>query len=83
MFLFTFEFLGQVLDLTNSRCSLLWICSQIGPVITGQYTSSADKVVLSCNMSAPHAPIRGHKWMLGDKTLKAEEGNSDSFITYT
>ncbi|XP_052558581.1 basigin isoform X2 [Tympanuchus pallidicinctus] len=66
-----------------------WIRSQANvlvierPVITGQYASSADKVVLSCNMSAPHAPIRGHKWMLGDKTLKAEEGNSDSFITYT
>uniref|UniRef100_G1MVY0 Basigin (Ok blood group) n=1 Tax=Meleagris gallopavo TaxID=9103 RepID=G1MVY0_MELGA len=66
-----------------------WIRSQANvlvierPVITGQYTSSAGKVILSCNMSAPHVAIKGHKWMLGDKTLKAEEGNSDSFITYT
>ncbi|XP_015742173.1 basigin [Coturnix japonica] len=54
-----------------------------GPVITGQYISSAGKVILSCNMSAPPTPIKGHKWMLGDKTLKTEESNSNSYISYT
>uniref|UniRef100_A0A8C2TFC6 Basigin (Ok blood group) n=1 Tax=Coturnix japonica TaxID=93934 RepID=A0A8C2TFC6_COTJA len=66
-----------------------WIRSQANvlvierPVITGQYISSAGKVILSCNMSAPPTPIKGHKWMLGDKTLKTEESNSNSYISYT
>ncbi|XP_021234150.1 basigin isoform X1 [Numida meleagris] len=54
-----------------------------GPVITGQYTSSADKVILSCNISEPPTPIRGHKWMLGDKILKTTDGDSSPVITYT
>ncbi|POI35430.1 hypothetical protein CIB84_000817 [Bambusicola thoracicus] len=66
-----------------------WIRSQANvlvierPVITGQYSSTADKVILSCNMSAPHAVIRGHKWMLGDKILKTDESDSNSYISYT
>uniref|UniRef100_A0A8C9FAG3 Basigin n=1 Tax=Pavo cristatus TaxID=9049 RepID=A0A8C9FAG3_PAVCR len=66
-----------------------WIRSQANvlvierPVIIGQHTSSAGEVVLTCNMSAPHTPIRGHKWMLGDKTLKTEDDNSSSYISYT
>nr|pir cell surface glycoprotein HT7 precursor - chicken [Gallus gallus] len=54
-----------------------------GPVITGQYSSSADKVVLSCNISAPPTLIKGHKWMLGDKVLKTDESDASSYISYT
>uniref|UniRef100_A0A8C3LRQ3 Basigin n=1 Tax=Chrysolophus pictus TaxID=9089 RepID=A0A8C3LRQ3_CHRPC len=54
-----------------------------GPVIIGQHVSSDGKVILSCNMSVADTPIKGHKWMLGDKTLKVEEGSSTPYITYT
>ncbi|NXJ07946.1 BASI protein, partial [Odontophorus gujanensis] len=66
-----------------------WIRSQANvlvierPVITGQYISSDGKVILSCNMSASHTSIKGHKWMLGDKTLKTEVGDSSAYISYT
>ncbi|XP_023798866.1 basigin, partial [Cyanistes caeruleus] len=65
-----------------------WIRSQANvfvierPEITAQVTEDADKLILSCNMSAPQPTITGHKWIRWDKVLEQDE-KSGAFTSYT
>ncbi|NXK66818.1 BASI protein, partial [Sylvietta virens] len=65
-----------------------WIRSQANvfvierPEITAQVTESSGKLILSCNMSAPHPSIKGHKWMRGDKLMGQDE-DTGAFTTLT
>ncbi|NXO41666.1 BASI protein, partial [Locustella ochotensis] len=65
-----------------------WIRSQANvfvierPEITAVVTESAGTLILSCNMSAPHPAITGHKWIHREKILEQDE-NPGAFTTYT
>ncbi|NWY05045.1 BASI protein, partial [Nothoprocta ornata] len=65
-----------------------WIRSQANvfvierPNIIAVMSVAPGKLILSCNMSAPHGPIEGHEWMRGDKTLQTDT-ESSAFTSYT
>ncbi|NXC53437.1 BASI protein, partial [Aleadryas rufinucha] len=65
-----------------------WIRSQANvfvierPEIVTQVSESPGKLILSCNMSAPHPTITGHKWVHGTKVLEKDETTS-AFTSYT
>ncbi|XP_062365840.1 basigin [Cinclus cinclus] len=65
-----------------------WIRSQANvfvierPEIAAHVIESPGKLILSCNMSAPHPPITGHKWMHGGNILEEDE-NTGASTTYT
>ncbi|NXR38465.1 BASI protein, partial [Zosterops hypoxanthus] len=64
-----------------------WIRSQANvfvierPEITAQVAESSGKLILSCNISAPHLSITGHQWIHKDKVLE-EDKKTDTFTTY-
>lgn len=53
-----------------------------GPDIKGHVTEVSGKLVLACNMTAPHPAIGGHEWLRGDKVLQTD-ADSSAFTTYT
>lgn len=53
-----------------------------GPEIATQVYESSGKLTLSCNVSAPHLIIRGHKWVYREEVVKQDE-NSDAVTSYT
>lgn len=53
-----------------------------GPEIATYVSESSGKLTLTCNMSAPHPTITGHKWMRENKTLQQDEDTSP-ITTYT
>ncbi|KAK2542108.1 hypothetical protein Q9966_003924 [Columba livia] len=65
-----------------------WIRSQANvfvierPDIKGHVTEVSGKLVLACNMTAPHPAIGGHEWLRGDKVLQTD-ADSSAFTTYT
>ncbi|XP_005060135.2 PREDICTED: basigin, partial [Ficedula albicollis] len=65
-----------------------WIRSQANvfvierPEITTHVSESSGKLILSCNMSAPHLTITGHKWIHREKILEQDE-NPGAFTSYT
>ncbi|NWV14852.1 BASI protein, partial [Ptilonorhynchus violaceus] len=64
-----------------------WIRSQANvfvierPEITTHVSEVDDKLTLTCNMSAPHPSITGHKWMQGEKIL-SEDQDQSAFTSY-
>ncbi|NXD85908.1 BASI protein, partial [Halcyon senegalensis] len=65
-----------------------WIRSQANvfvierPDIKVQVTSLSGKLILTCNMTAPHPTIDGHEWTHGDKVLQTDTETSP-FTSYT
>lgn len=53
-----------------------------GPEIATQVSEDSGKLTLSCNVSAPHLVIRGHKWVYREEVVKQDE-NSDAVTSYT
>ncbi|NXA55677.1 BASI protein, partial [Nothocercus julius] len=64
-----------------------WIRSQANvfvierPNIIALVNVASGKLILSCNMTAPHASIEGHKWVRGDKLLQ-EDTEPNTFTSY-
>ncbi|XP_025894657.1 basigin [Nothoprocta perdicaria] len=52
------------------------------PNIIALVSVTPGKLILSCNMTAPHGPVEGHEWMRGDKTLQTDT-ESSAFTSYT
>ncbi|NXM42754.1 BASI protein, partial [Gymnorhina tibicen] len=65
-----------------------WIRSQANvfvierPEIATQVSESSGKLILSCNVSAPHLSITGHVWMHGEKEVE-KDTSSSAFTSYT
>ncbi|NWR59002.1 BASI protein, partial [Bucorvus abyssinicus] len=65
-----------------------WIRSQANvfvierPDIRAHITDDSGKLILSCNVSASHLAIRGHKWVHEDKVLQTDT-ESSAFTSYT
>ncbi|XP_010130864.1 PREDICTED: basigin, partial [Buceros rhinoceros silvestris] len=63
-----------------------WIRSQANvfvierPDIRTHVTEDSGKLILSCNMTGSH-PLKGHKWMHGDKVLQTDT-ESSAFTSY-
>lgn len=53
-----------------------------GPEIATQVSEDSGKLTLSCNVSAPHLVIRGHKWVYREEVVKQDE-TSDAVTSYT
>ncbi|XP_041270989.1 basigin [Onychostruthus taczanowskii] len=73
---------------TRALLALLVLCSMAAgaagtsPEITTGVSESSGKVILSCNISAPHLTITGHKWIHKEKVLE-EDSNSGALTSYT
>ncbi|KAM6395996.1 basigin [Rhynochetos jubatus] len=52
------------------------------PEVKADLLTTSDKLVLTCNVTAPHATISGHEWMLGDKILQTDT-ESSTLTRYT
>ncbi|NXT30266.1 BASI protein, partial [Syrrhaptes paradoxus] len=65
-----------------------WIRSQANvfvierPDIKSHLTEVSGKLILTCNMTAPHPAIDGHEWMHGDKVLQTDV-ESGAVTSYT
>ncbi|NWU00520.1 BASI protein, partial [Urocynchramus pylzowi] len=65
-----------------------WIRSQANvfvierPEIITHVGESSGKLILTCNISAPHLAITGHKWIHKEKVLE-EDSSSGAFTSYT
>ncbi|NXC21824.1 BASI protein, partial [Corythaeola cristata] len=65
-----------------------WIRSQANvfvierPDIKVNATEASGKVVLTCDITAPHSVIKGHQWMRGDKIIHTDEESTAS-TSYT
>ncbi|NXC41266.1 BASI protein, partial [Penelope pileata] len=65
-----------------------WIRSQANvfvierPDIKTLTTDADGKLVLTCNLTAPHSDILGHAWMHGDKVLR-EDKEKSTVTSYT
>lgn len=53
-----------------------------GPEITPWVSESSGKLILSCNISAQHPGIKGHKWIHKEKVVQ-EDNNGDTSTSYT
>ncbi|XP_039942629.1 basigin isoform X1 [Hirundo rustica] len=62
-------------------CSMAAGAAGTSPEITAHVTESSGKLILSCNMSAPHPAITGHKWIHKDKILEQDE-KTGAFTSY-